>query len=64
MKRAKKIKTSQRILKKNKDLLNNFYHHVNKYPNRNQMEILSEQTGLSVKKIIYWFKTKHRDIRF
>jgi hypothetical protein len=63
IKRSKKNK-SQRILKKNKDISNNFYNHVDKYTNRIQMEILSEQTGLSVKKIIKWFSTKHQILDF
>jgi hypothetical protein len=62
IKRAKESKSSRRIVKKTKDILNNFYKNVNKYPNRNELETLSEQTGLTVEKIIFWFKTKHRSI--
>lgn len=62
IKRAIKNKSSKRIVKKNKDILNSFFNHVNKYPNENELEMLSEQTGLTVKKIIYLFKTKHRNL--
>ena len=64
IKRRLKQKTSKRIVKKNKDILNDFYDGVNKYPNRNELEILSEKTGLTVKRIIYWFKTKHRSLNY
>ena len=36
LKRATKKVSSKRMLKKDKDLLNNFYNNVNKYPNNNE----------------------------
>jgi hypothetical protein len=62
IKRATKKVSSKRMFKNDKDILNNFYHNVNKYPNNNELESLSEMTGLTINKIIYWFKTKHRSL--
>lgn len=38
--------------------MNNFYHNVSKYPDKDQKSQLSQQLGITVSQVSIWFNNK------
>ena len=49
----------KKILLKNKNILKNFFRNVNAHPTEFEVKELSKLTGLTKKKIKYWFSLKN-----